>query len=716
MATTYQESVEQTIIAGEQLHQIINGDANTEITVEDGSKVPSVRKALVDNFYFKDPLDWQVGQTESVFNQLRKFTDGTLWYARSATANSPVNMGATPVGDPLWVIFSEDAIAKLTPQIREALRRSYAESGYNLVTGSFEEGGTIVNPNDVLLHESSGKAYSGDVGVVPPETDPILGGFVDVSSVLLSDSFVSVFKYLTIGEISDIVSGSATINVNAKCQTAVTLNKDLYFPAGVYLLHRIAIPAGHRIHCAGSATVFKRDYYPGAMETALVILSNDSKLHHVVIDGNKAAAPAAWGTGTYAVGVEGFEVIDVEYKNCRRDGLYIKDSSNFKLGRINTETNDRVGVGIVGNCKGFNATQLRHKNDTVAGLDLEPDTDSTENSGFAISDVIVDGTLLSVQGASSSLVNKNGSLTNLVAINGGVIRFNKFDDLAVSGVSCDSTSELRLEDSYPTIFGRGVGDFTGVRVTLLAPDAVNQVPEPYFTSVPSLSWSALTSGAGSSISHVLVQDWGKYVAQISVTSGSAGNFASYVSPAITVSGNEWVSMGGSLKALVGRPFIEIQYRAGTTVLDTYRAAGGQSADGIWRKFMKYTKTPPTCDNVRFIIGGAFDTVGDFSGDFDGFYVYRNCFKHDAGPINTNLIATKAYDPPDLADGVGITTTVSCQGALLGDTVTAAFSVDLQGVMLSAWVSAANVVSVRFQNESGASVNLANGVLKVRVNK
>lgn len=43
---------------------------------------------------------------------------------------------------------------------RESLRRSYAEVGYNLVDGSFEAGGTLVDANDVLLHEASGVVYS----------------------------------------------------------------------------------------------------------------------------------------------------------------------------------------------------------------------------------------------------------------------------------------------------------------------------------------------------------------------------------------------------------------------------------------------------------------------------------------------------------------------------------------------------------------------------
>lgn len=183
MALTYNQAVEQTITSGEQIHQIVNGTATTEVTVEDGSKVPSIRKALLDNFYFKDPIVWQVGQTESVFNQLRQFTDGSWWYAPSATASNPISMGSTPVGDVLWKIYDFDAIGKLEPRVDEALRRSYAEAGYNVV-GTFKAGFTYVNANDVGIDEATGKGYTGPAGPVAAGTDPTSGGFVDVSDDL----------------------------------------------------------------------------------------------------------------------------------------------------------------------------------------------------------------------------------------------------------------------------------------------------------------------------------------------------------------------------------------------------------------------------------------------------------------------------------------------------------------------------------------------------
>lgn len=66
---------------------------------------------------------------------------------------------------------------------REALRRSYAEAGYNLVDGSFEVGGVLDNASEVLLHYQTGKAYYG-AGPFPQGvsegTDPLSGGFTSV--------------------------------------------------------------------------------------------------------------------------------------------------------------------------------------------------------------------------------------------------------------------------------------------------------------------------------------------------------------------------------------------------------------------------------------------------------------------------------------------------------------------------------------------------------
>lgn len=109
------------------------------------------------------PINPTVGQTYD-FGQYRYRWDGQKW----STIGNGFNQGAI-----------------LTTQMREALRRSYAEAGYNLVEGSFETGGILTNGNDVLLHEKTGKGYTGPAGTVAIGTDPASGGFVDRSGDLL---------------------------------------------------------------------------------------------------------------------------------------------------------------------------------------------------------------------------------------------------------------------------------------------------------------------------------------------------------------------------------------------------------------------------------------------------------------------------------------------------------------------------------------------------
>lgn len=107
-ATSFEQAVDLAIFSSNQLGGVINGDATTEVETVNGN-IPSVRKALVDNFFFKNPIPWAAGQAETVFNQLRYFENGILsayYYAPSAATTNPVAMSNTPEGDSNWVLYS----------------------------------------------------------------------------------------------------------------------------------------------------------------------------------------------------------------------------------------------------------------------------------------------------------------------------------------------------------------------------------------------------------------------------------------------------------------------------------------------------------------------------------------------------------------------------------------------------------------------------------
>lgn len=107
-ATSFEQAVDLAIFSSNQLGDVINGDATKDVETENGN-IPSVRKALIENFYFKTPVDWKSGSSETVFNQLRFFSNGILsayYYAPKATSSSPVPMGTTPQGDANWVLYA----------------------------------------------------------------------------------------------------------------------------------------------------------------------------------------------------------------------------------------------------------------------------------------------------------------------------------------------------------------------------------------------------------------------------------------------------------------------------------------------------------------------------------------------------------------------------------------------------------------------------------
>ena len=85
-------------------------------------------------------------------------------------------------------------------------------------------------------------------------------------------------------------------------------------------------------------------------------------------------------------------------------------------------------------------------------------------------------------------------------------------------------------------------------------------------------------------------------------------------------------------------------------------------------------------------------------------------------LYTNTFLVRAtLDADTLADGAGDTDTVTVPGVALGDMVlSASLAVDVAGLIVTAYVSAANTVSIRFQNETGASVNLASSTLRLVV--
>ena len=75
-----------------------------------------------------------------------------------------------------------------------------------------------------------------------------------------------------------------------------------------------------------------------------------------------------------------------------------------------------------------------------------------------------------------------------------------------------------------------------------------------------------------------------------------------------------------------------------------------------------------------------------------------------------LSGEATYDPPNLGAGATTTTTVTVSGATLGWDASAAFSLSLSGLVMTAYVSATDTVTVVLFNPTAGAIDLASGTL------
>ena len=88
-----------------------------------------------------------------------------------------------------------------------------------------------------------------------------------------------------------------------------------------------------------------------------------------------------------------------------------------------------------------------------------------------------------------------------------------------------------------------------------------------------------------------------------------------------------------------------------------------------------------------------------------------------GLFSDTWAVTCTLNAGSLVDGAGETDDVTVPGVALGDMVLgASLGVDLVGLTVTGYVSAANTIKFRIQNESGSTVDLASSTMKIVVGR
>jgi hypothetical protein len=88
-----------------------------------------------------------------------------------------------------------------------------------------------------------------------------------------------------------------------------------------------------------------------------------------------------------------------------------------------------------------------------------------------------------------------------------------------------------------------------------------------------------------------------------------------------------------------------------------------------------------------------------------------------GMFSDTWVVTATLDAGSLVDAAGESDTVAVPGVALGDMVLGcSFAVDEAGMSVTAYVSATGVVTIRVQNESGSTVDLASCKIRLVVGR
>ncbi|ARK07820.1 putative tail fiber protein [Aeromonas phage phiA8-29] len=250
-----------------------------------------------------------------------------------------------------WKELLNDAEVKLTPQLREAIRRSYAEIGVTIVPGSFEEGGQLNQSNEAIISISDGQARSWTGSfpkVVTPGTSPTTSGFSNVSATSLRGTLLSpsgsenvVHKTKTVAQKlneldDDIIVYSPVAGVlddTPFVNDILNNHVGIYFSAGVYSIDPdvgIRVKSGSVIDGAGFMRVCLVAKQTGATVSELASYTKGSMLKR-----------------NFTVGVVNPYVSDVRINNISiilRHPTVVSSSNYVQIG-IDLRNCDRAWVG-----------------------------------------------------------------------------------------------------------------------------------------------------------------------------------------------------------------------------------------------------------------------------------------------------------------------------------------------------------------------------------
>lgn len=311
-------------------------------------------------------------RNKAVFNPSPTGDDN--WYAWQGALPKTISPNSTPaasggLGENAWKPVTNNILA---PTVMESIRLSYAEAGYNLVNGSFEAGGVLASATDVLLHESSGKAYywSGSyptgVYVVPPNSAPVEAPWVDASPLkpgagVVREGRFALRDYASLLDFDGFV-GNGIADDTVPVQRALNTVKHVVVPAGITPLisSTITVPAHTKLEFLGGTgnlpSNLPASYFikKSTMTTAAIYVAECATVSGggllcnagntgdgIQLAGNSSSLDDFYVTGAGRDGVR----VGVDWTYVNSNAIHVKRCRSTDNGRYGYYVHDGVSVG-----------------------------------------------------------------------------------------------------------------------------------------------------------------------------------------------------------------------------------------------------------------------------------------------------------------------------------------------------------------------------------
>lgn len=338
-----------------------------------------------------------------------------------------------------------------------------------------------------------------------------------------------------------------------------------------------------------------------------------------------------------------------------------------------------VGEGEIGDTPGASlapdGTVIQWN--SLASADLIAVKSTTANHylyGFGIRNIMLRGSAAATAGIrASSIANCDFHLS-------------AFDFTEAGVVVDDSNGVISFNNNFRMRFIYGVAAATdGAHGLKFDGDVigVTQNTIHWLSGLVKNGWMLWLSGADGN--HV-------FTIQAAVNSGGTGGAVRFNN------GPSYPAQNNQIEVMWGRAHAE-SATFGNEIKRAHSEAGGVTIDSGGQ--LHYT---------------AYDYLNAERWDCHSF-VMSDEYLVPTGSIQTDVQFTTflaAYNPASMADGEGVEVDVTVASAILGDLAHATFSLDTQGIILNAQVTATNTVTVRFQNETGGTVDLGSGTIQVVV--